>query len=270
MSRKKLSVNPSSDSLSKIKQSEISPRKGSLTFWRGLVAKIYLNLLVTKNRTRKLTEMEYRVDPPGISSLREIKLFLSRPRWDKTSSYDLEQVQHDILADIGNQLYQVRREQDISLEAVAADTFISLGLLKSLENGTLKDLPEPIYVRGLIRKFADYLGLNGRVLASRFPTKMAGKSSKSSRIQIRFPTFELRPLHLYFIYIAIVILSVEGISNHLKRTALELETGEVYHSSPKSSSSVTVFSDQSSSVNPHEKVLQKKSVVIDTLLKKDY
>ncbi|YAI82039.1 MAG: helix-turn-helix domain-containing protein [cyanobacterium endosymbiont of Rhopalodia sterrenbergii] len=258
MSRKKPSVNPSSDSLSKIERSEISPRKGSLTFWRRLVAKIRLNLLITKNRTRKLTEMECRVNSPGICSLREIKLLLSRTQGDKTSLYDLEQVQHDILADIGNQLYQARQKQNISLEAVAADTFISLGLLKSLEKGILKDLPEPIYVRGLIRKFADYLGLNGKVLASRFPTKTVGKSSQSSRVQICFPTFELRPLHLYFIYIIIVILSVEGISNHLKRTALELETGEVYHSSPKSSSSVTVSSDQSSPVNQNQKILQQK------------
>lgn len=258
MSRKKLSVNPSSDLLSQIERSEISPRKEGLTFWRRLVAKIHLNLLVKNNRTREPTEMKYRVYLPIISSLRQIKLLLSNRRWNKTSSYDLEQEQYNVLTNIGNQLYQARREQDISLEMVAADTFISLGLLKSLEKGDLKDLPEPIYVRGLIKKFADYLGLNGRVLASRFPTKIARKSSQSSRLQICFPTLELRPFHLYFIYIVIVILSVEGISNHLKRTALELETGEVHHSSPKSSSSVTVSSDQSSFVNQHQKVLQKK------------
>ncbi|MGP0129638.1 MAG: helix-turn-helix domain-containing protein [cyanobacterium endosymbiont of Rhopalodia musculus] len=259
MSRKKPSVNPFSDSPSKIERSEISPRKGSITFWRRLVAKIYLNILVTENQTGELTEMEYKVDSPVVSSLRGIKRLLSRLRWDKkTSSYDFEQVQHDILADIGAQLNQARREQNISLEAVAADTFISLGLLKSLENGILKDLPEPIYVRGLIRKVADYLGLNGRGLANSFPPKMAENSSRFSRVQISFPTFELRPLHLYFIYIAIVILSVEGISNHLKRTALELEMGKVYQSSPRSSLSVTVSSDQSSSVNQQQKVLQKK------------
>ena len=251
MSRKKTSVNPSSDSPSKIERSEILPKKESLTFWRRLVARINLNLLVTKNQTGKLTEMEYRVDSPVISSLRGIKPLLSRLRWGKISSYDPEQVQRDILADIGAQLYQARREQDISLEEVATDTFISLGLLKSLEHGILEDLPEPIYVRGLIRKFADYLGLNGRILASCFPTKMAEKSSKSSPIQICFPTFELRPLHLYLIYIAVVILSVEGISNHLKRTALELETGEVYQTSPKSSSSVIVSSEQNPSVKQH-------------------
>ncbi|XLQ11589.1 MAG: helix-turn-helix domain-containing protein [cyanobacterium endosymbiont of Epithemia adnata isolate EadnSB Bon19] len=258
MSRKKLSVHPSSDLLSKIERSKISPRKGSLTCWRRLVTKIHLNLLVKNNRRRKLTEMKFRVYWPIIFSLRQIKLLLSNRRWNKTSSYDLEQEQYNVLTNIGNQLYQARREQNISLEMVAADTFISLGLLQSLEKGDLKDLPEPIYVRGLIKKFADYLGLNGSVLANHFPTKMARKSSQSSRLQICFPTLELRPFHLYFIYIAIIILSVEGISNHLKRTALDLETGEVHHSSPKSSSSVTVSSDQNSFVNQHQKVLPQK------------
>ena len=248
MSRKKPSINPSSDSPSKIEQSEISPGKESLTFWRRLVAKINLNLLVRENKTGKLTKMEYRVNSPVVSSLGGIKPLLSRFRSEQISSYDPEQVQRGILADIGAKLYQARLEQNISLEEVATGTFISLGLLKSLENGILKDLPEPIYIRGLIRKFADYLGLNGRVLANRFPTKIPEKSSQSSPVKICFPTFELRPLHLYLIYIAIVILSVEGISNHLKRTALELETGEIYQTSPKSSSSVIVSSDQNSSV----------------------
>lgn len=258
MSRKKLSVNPSSDLLSKIKRFETSLRKGGLIFWRRLVTKINLNLLVKNNRTREPTEMKFRVYLPIIFSFRQIKLLLFNHRWNENSSCDLEQEQYNVLTNIGNQLYQARREQDISLEMVAVDTFISLELLKALENGVIKDLPEPIYVRGLIKKFADYLGLNGKVLASRFPTKIAGKSSQSSRLQISFPTLELRPFHLYFIYIAIIILSVEGISNHLKHTALELETGEIHHSSPKSSSSVTVSSDQSSFVNQHQKVLQKK------------
>ena len=258
MSRKKSSVNLPSDSPSKIEQSEVSVREGKPTCWQRLVAKINLNRLVIENLAGKLTKTDSRGNSLEDTSLRGIKLFLSKLRWDKTSSYDLEQVRRNILSDIGNQLYQARREQNISLEAIAADTLISPGLLKSLEKGILEGLPEPIYVRGMIKKFADYLGLNGKVLASRFPTNIATKSSQSSRVRIWFPTFELRPLHLYFIYIVIVILSVEGISNHLKRTALELETGKVYNSSPRSSSSVTIYSDQNSSVNQRQKDLEKK------------
>ncbi|WP_267384379.1 helix-turn-helix domain-containing protein [Cyanobacterium sp. uoEpiScrs1] len=246
MSRKKPSVNPPSNSRSKI-----SFKKGSPTFWRRLITKIYLNLLVTGDQTKKSTATEYQVYSPIISSLRKINLFLPRFRWNKTLSYDPEQVQCDILTDIGDQLYQARQKQNISLETVAADTLISLRLLQSLENGRLKNLPEPIYIRGLIKKFADYLGLNGKALASRFPTKIGEKFSKSPRIQIFFPTLELRPLHLYLIYIVVVILSVEGISNHLKRIASELETGEVYNSSPEYSPSVKVSSEQDSSVNQH-------------------
>lgn len=206
----------------------------------------------------KPTKTESRINSLEIPSLRVIRRFLSKLRWGKTSSYDLEQVQRNILADIGNQLYQARREQNISLEAISADILISPGLLKSLEKGILENLPEPIYIRGLIKKFADYLGLNGRVLASRFPTDIVAKSSQYSLFQIWFPKFELRPLYLYFIYIAIVILSVEGISNHLKHTALELEKEKVYHSSPSSSSSVTTYSENNSSINPREKALEKK------------
>ncbi len=267
MSRKKSSVNLPSDSPPEIEQPNVSSSQRSVKSWRRLVAKIHLNHFLTEEGADEQSDPEVSASKPNFYALRPIKTLLSKLRWGKTSSYDPVQLQRNILVDIGNELHQTRQEQGLSLEAIAADTLISVGLLKALEKGILDDLPEPIYIRGLIRKFADYLGLEGKVLASRFPTDVVVKSSQSSRLQIWFPTLQLRPLHLYFLYIAIVILSVEGISNHLKRTALELEAEGIYNSSRIESPSVKVSSSQNSS-NSSQKT-PEKPIIVGIQLKDD-
>jgi cytoskeletal protein RodZ len=79
------------------------------------------------------------------------------------SSEQLEQLQ-----EIGAYLYQTRRQLAKPLEEVAATTFIPLRLLKAIEAGQAEVLPEPVFIQGFIRRFADALGLNGVVLAQKF------------------------------------------------------------------------------------------------------
>jgi transcriptional regulator with XRE-family HTH domain len=262
MSRKKPPVNPPPEPPSK--QEELQ------TSWQQLVAKMHLHQIVTGNKAPEgQTQSKPLTDhlPPQL--LKPLKSLVSKLPWRKTSSYDPVQAQRESLAEIGRELYQVRRQQQISLEAIATDTLISIGLLKAIEKGILEELPEPIYTRGLIKKFADYLGLDGSSLASRLPTDMVVKSAQSSRFRIWLPSIQLRPIHLYFLYIAIVMLSVQGISNHLKRSSLELETGNLSSDLSLESPSVKVSSPlDSSSVNTKPKALAKP-VVVDIQLKDD-
>jgi cytoskeletal protein RodZ len=93
-------------------------------------------------------------------------------------------------------------------------------LLKEIESGNLEALPEPIYIRGLLKQFADGLGLNGTEFASEFPTDIEKKQVKSGFI-LRLPNFQIRPLHLYILYIFLVIFSVKWISYILQESTLE-------------------------------------------------
>jgi cytoskeletal protein RodZ len=73
------------------------------------------------------------------------------------------------LREIGAYLRQIRQDQSISLEEVAKKTFIPLRLLKALEEGQLDRLPEPVFVQGFIRRYAEVLNLDGLALAKTFP-----------------------------------------------------------------------------------------------------
>ncbi|MGB7440164.1 MAG: RodZ domain-containing protein [Coleofasciculaceae cyanobacterium] len=85
----------------------------------------------------------------------------------------LNLTQTEQLQKIGAYLRQIRQEQSIPIEQVATKTFISSRLLTALEEGRSEQLPEPIFVQGFIRRYGDYLNLDGMALAQTFPTSVS-------------------------------------------------------------------------------------------------
>ena len=72
------------------------------------------------------------------------------------------------LHSIGAHLRQVRQEQGLSLDSIANQIFIRPVLLQALETGNDAELPEPVFVQGFIRRYADALGLDGQALSGEF------------------------------------------------------------------------------------------------------
>ncbi|MFO7729017.1 MAG: DUF4115 domain-containing protein [Desulfonatronovibrio sp.] len=65
------------------------------------------------------------------------------------------------LLNIGEELKTARELQEISLEKVHEDTRIGIDFLESLEQGKAERMPHPVYARGFVRLYANYLGLDG-------------------------------------------------------------------------------------------------------------
>lgn len=80
----------------------------------------------------------------------------------------LDSNQIEQLKQIGDYLLRSREHQEISLEKVARQTFIPHRLLRALELGEIERLPEPVYVKGFIRRYADAIGLDGVEIADAF------------------------------------------------------------------------------------------------------
>ncbi|MFM7450758.1 MAG: helix-turn-helix domain-containing protein [Leptolyngbyaceae cyanobacterium] len=77
--------------------------------------------------------------------------------------------QAEQLKRIGEQLQQARELQGVTLDQVALKTYIPLRLLQAIEDGDLARLPEPIFVQGFIRRYADVLSLDGIDISRQFP-----------------------------------------------------------------------------------------------------
>ncbi|AFZ58096.1 helix-turn-helix domain-containing protein [Anabaena cylindrica FACHB-243] len=142
-----------------------------------------------------------------------------RRKDENSSKPSIEQLQVEKLTQLGNKLGSLRQEQGLSLDEIVAMTRIPRRLLHAIETGDLNDLPEPVYIQGLIRQFADALGLKGAELASNFPLGSQQMSLQSSWKPK--PVAQLRPLHLYLLYIFLIICSVNGLSQLLNKAALQ-------------------------------------------------
>ncbi len=76
--------------------------------------------------------------------------------------------QQSQLAQIGVFLRENRENQGKSLEDIAIRTYIRPQLLNGIELGDPDLLPEPIFVQGFIRRYAENLGLDGKELSTQF------------------------------------------------------------------------------------------------------
>lgn len=130
----------------------------------------------------------------------------------------LHEEQIEKLMQIGAYLRHIREESLLSLEEVAARTMIQARLLKAIEAGKLHQLPEPVYVQGFIKRYAEALGLDGTEFADAFPTETQIRVVPSSSWKDS-PSAQLRPLHLYVAYIALIMASVSLLSYVVGRSS---------------------------------------------------
>ncbi|AFY75620.1 hypothetical protein Ple7327_0136 [Pleurocapsa sp. PCC 7327] len=172
-----------------------------------------------------------------------------------------QQERQEKLAEIGSQLAQIRTEKGISLKLIETKTQIPVRLLHAIETGNLNSLPEPVYIRGLIKQFADALGLDGTEIANTFPIDLK-LERRNSRFRLRLPSwqFQLRPFHLYLLYILLVVLSVRGIANVLRQSAPEIAIAPQPVAQPSPTAKNT---PKATKTAPAPKQPQTKPVVVD-------
>ena len=131
------------------------------------------------------------------------------------NSKNLNSAQQQQLEEIGLKLNQVRTAKNISLETVSANTRITKRLLKAIEAGNSEELPEPFYIHALVAKFAQEIGATGIEFVSQSSTDTeVTEKTKNPHTERRYwLNFQLRSLHLYLLYILLIVVSVNIITS---------------------------------------------------------
>ena len=137
-----------------------------------------------------------------------------KTRTKEPTAYQLQQEQ---LHSLGDTLKKARTERGLSLEAIEKRTLIRQTLLSALEKGNLAELPEPIYVRALLRRYGNAMGLDGEAIASQFFTRPVVQPPRASWRDV--PAAQLRPLHLYGAYVLLIMGAVTALSGIIQRNA---------------------------------------------------
>jgi len=119
---------------------------------------------------------------------------------------------------LGSLLRQTREARGLSLSEASHDTFIRTQYLAALERADLSQLPEVVYVQGFLKRYADYLGLPGETLQKhslvlfqnpKAPTSSSSAPPLNTQEPVAIP---LRPMHLWTIYVVVVVFAVGVLS----------------------------------------------------------
>ena len=98
---------------------------------------------------------------------------------------------HDELASLGRVLKEERERQGMTSQAFADSLHMGQEQLEALENGDRDNLPEPVFICGMLRRVAQKLGLDPGPLVQKFqsqlretngaPAKRVGRERSGSR-----------------------------------------------------------------------------------------
>lgn len=131
------------------------------------------------------------------------------------------------LEQIGQQLKAAREAQGLTLRQIYERTKIPMGHLMSIDGAQAEDLPEPVYVSGYIKRYAECVGLDAQALSDeyrQFAEESAGNGSRqhggqsvvystpeyfsrSSRIDRGPPTFKTFYFNAFWIVVVVGIIS---------------------------------------------------------------
>lgn len=125
-------------------------------------------------------------------------------------SSDFPSFSPESLQALGSLLRQTREARGLTLVDASQDIYIRALYLEALEKANLDQLPEPVYVHGFIKRYGDYLGLNGESLLEQSQPFLASRSL-TNPLPIAEP-IPLRPIHLWTAYLLLITLAVGGLS----------------------------------------------------------
>ncbi len=82
---------------------------------------------------------------------------------------------------VGEYLKKERELRQISIEEVADGTKISISRLRLIEENRFDDLPAEVFVRGFIRNYAEYIGIDPEEAILRLEEDLKGQSATGAK-----------------------------------------------------------------------------------------
>ncbi|HLN64397.1 MAG TPA: helix-turn-helix transcriptional regulator, partial [Symbiobacteriaceae bacterium] len=78
------------------------------------------------------------------------------------------------MEEIGRRLRAAREARELTLQVVEDETKIRRKYIEALESGRVADLPGDAYVKGFLRTYGNYLGLDGTALVEEYKQSAQG------------------------------------------------------------------------------------------------
>jgi hypothetical protein len=112
--------------------------------------------------------------------------------------------------EIGNSLREARTRRQIDLNVAEQATKIRVRYLRALEDERFDQLPSQTYVKGFLRTYADYLGLDGQLYVDEFNSRFATGEEHDARPRRSSarPERRTRRLETSIVLIAVALVAI--------------------------------------------------------------
>lgn len=97
---------------------------------------------------------------------------------------------------LGEKLRKLRSEKRIALNEVSRATRIQIAYLEHLENGNFEDLPADVYVKGFLRSYADFLGVNEQILIKLYEKEKGIKKNMEEKKRPKTDKPVIKPINI--------------------------------------------------------------------------
>ncbi len=113
---------------------------------------------------------------------------------------------------LGEKLRKVRSEKRITLNEVSKNTKIQNKYLEFLENGEYDKLPSDVYVKGFLRSYAYYLGIEESILIKLYEREKninkvikKGNDREKPAKPIKLSTFAITPRMIFLLAVSLLV-----------------------------------------------------------------
>lgn len=138
---------------------------------------------------------------------------------------DVEQERQNQLTEIGTHFQQIRLAKELDLEIISHKIHIPISLLNAIENANLSKLPEPIFIKQLLKKYAEFLQITDEKVKNEIDDFNTTKiQSKSQKINLTnywpFRGINFNSKSLYILYGILLLFSIRSLSSFLQPSQL--------------------------------------------------
>lgn len=118
--------------------------------------------------------------------------------------------------EIGSTLRDARVRRDLSLQQVEDDTKIRVKYIQAMENEDFDVLPSGTYVKGFLRTYAEYLGIDYQLMLDEYNERYGSGEYREHMIQPP-QTAKPRPprRHQSYLYVAIIAVAIIAVLAYL-------------------------------------------------------
>ena len=143
---------------------------------------------------------------------RKKKITINSPQKEKFVPQEEEFVpqEEESLQQLGQKIREARIAKNLSIESVSGHTHIAVKILEVIEEGELEKGPNPVFMRGLVRTYCQYLGIDKTDIVEKIEQLLKSADKGEQQLKTLKPVIEIRESHPIRNILAVLVLVTVG------------------------------------------------------------